>query len=118
GGDPLLFDPACTGVAYGTAEYDWAGGVRGAPYRVVKGPVTGLPIPADAEIVMEGWVDPEEREVEGPFGEWTGYYASGERAEPVLRAQPIPHANDASVPAPPRNVPPARQSPPRAVIRG
>src|SRR5216117_2861581 len=106
GGDPLLFLAACTEIPYGTTEYDWAGGVRGAPYRVMKGPVTGLPIPADAEIVMEGWVDPEEREVEGPFGEWTGYYASGERAEPVFRVEAIYHRNDPIILGVPPNKPP------------
>jgi 4-hydroxy-3-polyprenylbenzoate decarboxylase len=117
GGDPLLFLAACTEIPYGTTEYDWAGGVRGAPYRVMKGPVTGLPIPADAEIVMEGWVDPEEREVEGPFGEWTGYYASGERAEPVFRVEAIYHRNDPIILASPPNVPPDEQSFYRAFMR-
>src|SRR5919201_1776197 len=50
GSDPLQFLAACTEIPYGTTEYDWAGGVRGAPYRVMSGPVTGLPIPVDAEI--------------------------------------------------------------------
>src|SRR6266540_2479134 len=94
GGDPLLFLAACTEIPYGLTEYDWAGGVRGYPYRVVKGPVTGLPLPADAEIVVEGWSGPDEKAVEGPFGEWTGYYASGEREEPVLRVHAIYHRND------------------------
>src|SRR5437867_9472609 len=83
----------------------------------MNGPVTGLPIPADAEIVMEGWVDPEEREVEGPFGEWTGYYASGERAEPVFRVEAIYHRNDPIILASPPNVPPDEQSFYRAFMR-
>src|SRR5438477_230596 len=93
GGDPLLFWAACTEIKYGLTEYDWAGGVRGYPYRVVKGPVTGLPLPADAEIVIEGWADPKEMEVEGPFGEWTGYYASMERPEPVMHVEAIDPMN-------------------------
>src|SRR5439155_1221842 len=75
GGDPLLFLAACTEIPYGVTEYDWAGGVRGTPYRVMPGPVTGLPIPVDAEIVIEGYADGTDKMVEGPFGEWTGYYA-------------------------------------------
>src|SRR5438309_1501405 len=120
GGDPLLFLAACTEIPYGTTEYDWAGGVRGEPYRVVNGPVTGLPIPADAEIVMEGFVDPDEREVEGPFGEWTGYYASLQRAEPVLRGEPaesidiLPRAW--SGPLDPRIHPDRKGFSPRAII--
>jgi UbiD family decarboxylase len=117
GADPLLFLAAATEVPLGVTEYDWAGAVRGAPYRVVKGPVTGLPIPADAEIVIEGFVDPNEREVEGPFGEWTGYYASMERPEPVLRVEAIYHRNDPIILGSPPNVPPDEQSFYRAFMR-
>src|SRR5712691_8398627 len=49
------------------------------PFAVVRGPVTGLPIPASAEIVLEGFLHHDRKAPEGPFGEWTGYYASGER---------------------------------------
>jgi 4-hydroxy-3-polyprenylbenzoate decarboxylase len=117
GGDPLLFLAACTEIPFGITEYDWAGGVRGAPYRVVKGPVTGLPIPADAEIVMEGFADGTDKMTEGPFGEWTGYYASGEREEPVMRIQAIYHRNDPIILASPPNVPPDEQSFYRAFMR-
>jgi UbiD family decarboxylase len=117
GGDPLLFLAACTEIPFGITEYDWAGGVRGAPYRVVKGPITGLPIPADAEIVIEGWADGKDKMVEGPFGEWTGYYASGEREEPVMRVEAIYHRNDPIILASPPNVPPDEQSFYRAFMR-
>ncbi|MBI2982614.1 MAG: UbiD family decarboxylase [Chloroflexi bacterium] len=117
GGDPLLFWAACTEIKFGLTEYDWAGGVRGYPYRVVKGPVTGLPMPADAEIVIEGWADPSEREVEGPFGEWTGYYASMERPEPVMRVEAIYHRNDPIILGSPPMVPPDEQSFYRAFMR-
>ena len=117
GGDPLLFLAACTEIPYGITEYDWAGGVRGTPYRVVRGPVTGLPIPADAEIVIEGFADANDKAVEGPFGEWTGYYASGEREEPVMRVHAIYHRNDPIILASPPNVPPDEQSFYRAFMR-
>jgi 4-hydroxy-3-polyprenylbenzoate decarboxylase len=117
GGDPLLFLAACTEIPFGITEYDWAGGVRGAPYRVVKGPVTGLPIPADAEIVMEGFASETDKMTEGPFGEWTGYYASGEREEPVMRIEAIYHRNDPIILASPPNVPPDEQSFYRAFMR-
>jgi 4-hydroxy-3-polyprenylbenzoate decarboxylase len=117
GADPLLFLAACTELPFGLTEYDWAGGVRGIPYRVVKGPVTGLPLPADAEIVIEGFADPKEREIEGPFGEWTGYYASMERPEPVLRVEAVYYRNDPIVFGSPPNVPPDEQSFYRAFMR-
>src|SRR5216117_1610452 len=77
GGDPLLFLAACTEIPYGTTEYDWAGGILGQPYEVVIDPVTKLPIPAAAEIVLVGFLHHDRLAPEGPFGEWTGYYASG-----------------------------------------
>jgi 4-hydroxy-3-polyprenylbenzoate decarboxylase len=94
GGDPLTFLMACSETPYGTCEYDLVGGMRGAPVKVVRGKITGLPIPANAEIVLEGFVDPKKRLPEGPFGEWTGYYASDTRPEPVLDIQAIYHRND------------------------
>ena len=55
--------------------------------KVIKGKYTGLPIPADAEIAIEGEAIPPDQEtmVEGPFGEWTGYYASGAVNEPIIK---------------------------------
>jgi 4-hydroxy-3-polyprenylbenzoate decarboxylase len=57
----------------------------------VLGKVTGLPIPADAELVFEGYMpSPEiDARTEGPFGEWPGYYASGHRPEPVLQVKAV-----------------------------
>ena len=76
GGDPMTFLMASSEVPYGVSEYEVVGGIRGKPVEVVNGPITGLPIPANAEIVIEGFVEPGNERVEGPFAEWTGYYAS------------------------------------------
>jgi len=94
GGDPVTFHMACSETPYGVCEYDIAGGLRGRPVKVVRGKVTGLPIPANAEIALEGFVDPDKRRKEGPFGEWTGYYGSDVREEPVLDIKAIYHRND------------------------
>ena len=72
GGDPLQFLVACSEMPYGVCELDIAGGLRGKPVKVVKGKFTGLPIPANAEMVIEGFVQPGKRKLEGPFGECTG----------------------------------------------
>jgi 4-hydroxy-3-polyprenylbenzoate decarboxylase len=117
GGDPLLYLMACSEVPYGVSEYEFAGGLRGKPYPVIKGKVTGLPIPAHAEIVLEGFVHPERMMPEGPFGEWTGYYASGARAEPVLEVKAIYHRNDPIILGCPPNRPPDEIARYRAVIR-
>jgi 4-hydroxy-3-polyprenylbenzoate decarboxylase len=63
---------------------------------VVKGEVTGLPIPADGEIAIEGFIpSPDEALVpEGPFGEWTGYYAHGRRPETIVEVKAIYHRRD------------------------
>ncbi len=94
GGDPLLLIASTLEIPYGINEYEWAGMLRGRPYKVIKGKYTGLPIPADAEIVLEGFAYPDQLREEGPFGEWTGYYASSARPEPVIEVKAVYHRND------------------------
>jgi UbiD family decarboxylase len=106
GVEPLLFIASTLEVPQGVSEYDWAGAVRGEPYRVVKDPVTGLPIPAEAELVLVGFIRDDVRAPEGPFGEWHGYYASGQRNEPVLEVEAIYHRNDPIILGVPPNKPP------------
>ncbi len=94
GGDPLAFFYGGTEAAYGVFELDIVGGLRGRPVKMVRGQVTGLPFPANAEIVLEGWVRPDNTLLEGPFGEWTGHYAGGASQVPVLDIAAIYHRND------------------------
>lgn len=94
GQDPLLFLLASRSLPWGTQELDFAGGIKGEPIEVLRGEFTGLPIPAASEAAIEGEIMPEELQEEGPFGEWTGYYASGSRREPVLRVKSFMHRND------------------------
>ncbi len=117
GGDPLMFLAACTEVPFGVTEYDWVGGVRGEPMQVVRGPVTGLPIPADAEIAIEGFATADELLPEGPFGEWTGYYASDTRPEPVLHVEALYYRNQPILLGSPPGRPPDELSKYRAVMR-
>src|SRR5918998_138835 len=81
GPTPALFVASSLEIAYGMSEYEWLGGLFGEPLEMIRGKHTGLPIPADAEIVLEGFAHPNSKLMEGPFGEWTGYYASGSREE-------------------------------------
>lgn len=94
GQDPLLFLLASRQISWGEQELDYAGGIKGAPVEVIRGEFTGLPIPAGAEIAIEGEIMPDENRVEGPFGEWTGYYASGSREEPVVHVKSLMYRND------------------------
>jgi 4-hydroxy-3-polyprenylbenzoate decarboxylase len=117
GSDPLLFLASCTEVPFGVSEYDWVGAIRGEPMRVIRGPLTGLPIPADAEIVVEGFASTEEMLPEGPFGEWTGYYASDTRDEPVLKVEALYYRNQPILVGSPPGQPPDEQARYRAVLR-
>ncbi len=74
GGDPLHIFASAATVSGAKSGYDVVSSLRGEPVEIVKGQVTGLPIPAAAEIVLEGEIDPTQLRNEGPFGEYTGYY--------------------------------------------
>jgi UbiD family decarboxylase len=100
GQDPLTTMAGNTKIPWGTSELDYVGGLRGRPLEIVRGPVTGLPIPAHAEIAIEGEVPPpnEQAREEGPFGEWPGYYSGGTvgtgEPQPVVRVKAIYHRNN------------------------
>lgn len=85
--------PFCfsTGIARMVCEYDVAGAVRGAPLEVVRGETVDLPVPAGAEIVVEGYIDPTEMAPEGPFGEYPGYYGELPGDSPVMHITAITH---------------------------
>ena len=117
GGDPMTFLTACTEVPQGICEFDYVGAMRGEALKVVKGKVTGIPFPADAEIVIEGYVHPTERREEGPFGEWTGYYGSDVRPEPVLHVEAIYYRNNPIILGCPPQRPPDEMCRYRAVTR-
>ena len=94
GSDPLLFLASGNEISYGLSEYDYAGGFKGEPIDVVLGEYTGLPIPANAEIAIEGEVIFGDVAEEGPFGEWTGYYASAGRPEHLIRVKNVYYRNN------------------------
>ncbi|UCE56373.1 MAG: UbiD family decarboxylase, partial [Desulfobacterales bacterium] len=75
GCDPILFLMGAARVSAFESEYDLAGSIRGEAIEVVKAETNDLPVPATAEIVVEGEVDAEKFMEEGPFGEYTGYYS-------------------------------------------
>ncbi len=95
GGDLDCFSGASTHLPWGMSEYDYVGWWRERPVEVIRGPVTGLPIPADAEIVFEGEMLPPEVEsrMEGPFSEWTGHYSPA-RPESAFKVKCVLHRDD------------------------
>lgn len=85
GHHPVLLAVAGTEVPAGVSELDYAGAILGERVPVLRGQDTGLPIPAESEIAFEGWLYPDRTRLEGPFGEWTGYYSGG--ASQILCAE-------------------------------
>ncbi len=99
GQEPILTALSGSRLYYspqGVSEFEVAGYLNNSPYPVVKGEFTALPIPAFGEIAIEGFIPcPKEALVpEGPFGEWTGYYARGRRPETIIEIKAIYHRND------------------------
>lgn len=75
-------------------EYNYSGVISGEPTKVIKEEVTGLPIPADSEIVIAGFSPPDKTKIEGPFGEWTGYYGSKDRPAPIIEVERVYYRNN------------------------
>lgn len=82
GQHPAILVAAGTEVSRAVCEFDYTGAMLEEPLETIRGECTGLPIPAESEIALEGWLHPGDTREEGPFGEWTGYYSGGIR--PVL----------------------------------
>ena len=117
GHDPLLLMVAGTEVPNTISEYAYAGAMVGQKLEVVRGEVTGLPMPAAAEIVVEGWLRPDRMMVEGPFGEWTGYYSGSLRPVPVIDIERVYYRNDPIILGAPPGKPPNDYSYMRALLK-
>jgi 4-hydroxy-3-polyprenylbenzoate decarboxylase len=86
GADPATLLAAVAPIPDALSEYEFAGLLRGERTRIARCELTGLDAPAGAEVVLEGFVQPGDRTMEGPFGDHTGYYNT--RAEfPVLTVE-------------------------------
>lgn len=94
GPDPLSYMLAGSEVPTGISELEYQGAIMGERMKVIKGRATGLPIPADAEIALEGFVYPGKTRVEGPHGEWPGYYASIPQEKPYVEIETVYHRNE------------------------
>jgi 4-hydroxy-3-polyprenylbenzoate decarboxylase len=117
GGDLMAFLMGCTEMPPNQNELDILGGYRGHAVECIEGKHTGLPFPANAEIVLEGFIHPNNRKLEGPFGEWTGYYGSDVRPEPLMEIKAIYHRNDPVILGCPPLRPPDELARYRAVTR-
>lgn len=75
-------------------EFEIMGGLRGQPVRLIRCATVDLEVPADAELVLEGYLEGDWTEVEGPFGEYTGCYGSS-HLNPVFHLTGIMRRRDA-----------------------
>jgi 4-hydroxy-3-polyprenylbenzoate decarboxylase len=87
--DPILFMVGAQVFGAQESELDAAGGLLGEPVQLTDGVLGELPIPANAEIVIEGYLQPEERQLEGPLGEFTGYYGNARAPQPVIDVKAV-----------------------------
>ncbi|WP_314186464.1 4-hydroxy-3-polyprenylbenzoate decarboxylase [Aggregatibacter kilianii] len=98
GADPATILAAVTPVPDSLSEYAFAGLLRGTKTEVVKSISNELEVPAGAEIVLEGYIDPKETALEGPYGDHTGYYNEQEYfpvftvTHITMRHKPIYHS--------------------------
>jgi 4-hydroxy-3-polyprenylbenzoate decarboxylase len=90
GADPASCYSASAPLPYGIDEFLLAGFIRKASVPLVKCKTVDLEVPANAEIVLEGYIDPAEMRLEGPFGDHTGYY-SQDGDYPIFHITAITH---------------------------
>lgn len=88
GNDPVVPIVAGMPMAYDRSEYEMAGALRGEPMPISTAPLTGFDVPWGSEVVIEGRIESRVRQIEGPFGEFTGHYSGGRRM-PVVRIERI-----------------------------
>jgi 4-hydroxy-3-polyprenylbenzoate decarboxylase len=96
GWDPIMPFLAGSPIPAGVCEYDVMGAYRGGPAELVKCETVDLEVPASAEIVIEGFIsdDPDTYEMEGPFGEFTGYVSDVPTPRPTMKITCITHRRD------------------------
>ena len=93
GADPVSCYAASAPLPYGIDEFLLAGFIRKKSVPLVKCRTVNLEVPAAAEIVLEGFIDPSEMKLEGPFGDHTGYY-SQDGDYPVFHVTAVTHRRD------------------------
>lgn len=88
GNEPMITLMGATPLNYDQSEYEMAGALRQKAYPIAKAPLTGFDVPWGSEVILEGVIEGRVREIEGPFGEFTGHYSGG-RNMTVVRIDKI-----------------------------
>lgn len=98
GGDPSVIYAASCPLPESVDEMLFAGFLRKAPVEMVKCITSDIEVPANSELVIEGYLDPGEQRIEGPFGDHTGFYSAAD-LYPVFHATCITHRKNLVYPA-------------------
>ena len=117
GADPLNYLISGIEVPFQMCEFNYIGASLGEPVSVVAGEVTQLPLPAAAEVVLEGWVQPGDERTEGPFGEFLGYYPGEAGPASVVTVERIYYRHNPILLGSPPAKPPNDYSYSKAVMR-
>lgn len=87
--DPVLFMVGAQAFSAEQSELDVAGGIMGRPIELTEAEHVSLPIPAHAEVVIEGLLHADDTQMEGPLGEFTGYYGNVRGPQPVIEVKAV-----------------------------
>jgi UbiD family decarboxylase len=117
GGDPLGYLISGIEIPFGMCEWNYIGAILKEPVAVLKGELTGLPFPAASEIVLEGFVEPNDERTEGPFGEFHGYYPGKAGTAPCVTIERIYFRDNPIMVGSPPAKPPNDYSYSKAVMR-
>jgi UbiD family decarboxylase len=117
GGDPLGYLISGIEIPFGMCEWNYVGSILNSPVAVIRGELTGLPFPAASEIVLEGFVEPNDERTEGPFGEFHGYYPGKEGIAPCVTVERVYFRDDPIIVGSPPAKPPNDYSYSKAVMR-
>ena len=117
GGDPLGYLISGIEIPFGMCEWNYIGAILKDKVQVLKGELTGLPFPAASEIVLEGFVEPNDERTEGPFGEFHGYYPGKAGTAPCVTVSRVYFRNDPILMGSPPAKPPNDYSYSKAVMR-
>lgn len=93
GEEPAIFIESSYTVPQDVPGFSFAGWLRGEPVEYIVSDITGLPIPSNSEIVIEGEIPIEDLMLEGPFGEWRGYY-SVRKPAPIVKVKTVRYRDD------------------------
>jgi UbiD family decarboxylase len=117
GCDPLGYLVSGLEVPFGMCELNYIGAILKQPVEVINGQLTGLPFPSGSEIVIEGYAHPGDVRLEGPFGEFHGYYPGKHETAPVVTVERVYYRNQPILLGSPPAKPPNDYSYSKAVMR-